>query len=215
MLIVTTPASDPWLISIEQARVAAGLEDDDESRDPELEILRASVSAQIYDALNIAAGNGAEPTIRQETLTQIMPAPQFGPLILERRHNVEIITVDGWSGAMTGDEYLVEAEAGLLHPSQFYRRGGYCNGNSRVTVVYKAGFDEVPAALVSAALDMMSLGLENSARDPAVKREVIDIDGVERTEQEFFAEDNSASVSAPIPAAILATIKRFRNSVYV
>ncbi len=213
MLIVTTPASDPWLITIEQARVAAGLEDDDASRDAELEPLRASVSAQIYDALNIAVGNGAEPTIRKETLTEIMLAPQRGPLILSRRHNVEVTSVSGWVGVT--DDYLVEAEAGIIHQPYSYGHRTYCSPG-QVTVVYEAGFDEVPPALAAAAANMVTLGLEGSStRDPSVKREIIDIDGVERTEQEFFEEDSSTSTNAaPIPASVLATIKRYRNSVY-
>lgn len=207
MLIVTTPASDPWLISIEQARVAAGLADTDTSRDAELEILRATVSAQIYDALNIATGNGAEPTIRRETLTQICSPPSFGPLILRRRHKVEVISITGWAS-----DYMVEAEAGLLH-SPYPSRRRSC-GEGLATIVYEAGFDEVPAALVTAALDMMTIGLESSARDPSVKREIVDVDGVERIEQEFFAESSASAVTAPIPTPILATLRRFRNSVH-
>lgn len=214
MLIVTTPAPDPWLITIEQARVAAGLEDDDTSRDAELEDLRATVSSQIYDALNIATGNGAEPTIRRETLKEIMLAPLRGPLILSRRHGVEVTSVTGWPGV--SEDYLVDMEAGLIHQPYSYGHRNFC-APGPVTIEYEAGFDEVPPALMNAALGLFTLGLDgsSSSRDPSVKREIIDIDGVERTEQEFFAEGSSSSAdSSSIPASVLATLKRFRNSVY-
>lgn len=207
MLTVTTPAPDPWLLTIEQARVAAGLPDDDDSRDAELEILRATVSARIYDALNIAVANGGEPTIRQETLTQVCRTPHFGPVVLRRRHNVEIISVSGWAS-----DYMLESEAGLLHSPGAGRRRA-C-GDGMTTVVYKAGFIEVPPILASAAMELLKSDIEGSTRDPSVKREIVDIDGVERIEQEFFSDSGSSSSEAVVPPTILATLKRFRNSVY-
>lgn len=214
MLKVTTPAANPWLLTIEQARVAAGLASNDTSLDTSLQILLASVSAAIFDALNIAVGNGAEPTIRKERLTEtVLVAPQW-PIVLKRRHNVSVVSVEGWPGVTGPDDYIVEAEAGIL------RRADGCilsrGPGSRATIVYDAGFDVVPPVLVAAANDMLVLRRAEVEREsPLLKKEVVDVDGIDRVEREYWVTAAGASAQTqPVPPSILATLKRFRNSIY-
>lgn len=212
MLTVTMKATDPWLLTIEQAREAAGLAVDDASQDAVLDILRATASAQIFDALNIAVGAGGEPTIRRETLTETLRLSSAYPIVLKRRHNVVVTSVTGWPGIGSAADYVVDAEAGIIRPAEIG-----CNSATRsspVVVVYQAGFETVPPVLVAAASDMIRLRRSAAERDPLVKKEVVDVDGVDRVETEFWVTAAGASAQTqPVPPSILATLKRFRNSV--
>lgn len=212
MLTVTTPATDPWLLTIEQARVLAGLEDDDTAQDESLNQMRAVVSAQIYDALNIAVGNGAEPTIRKERLTERLLVRGPGPILLKRRHNVSVVSISGWSGFPSADTYYVEAEAGIIRaiaPSC-----GMPASPMVVTIVYDAGFEDVPPVLVGAAADLIRVRRSEIERDPLVKKMVVDVDGVDRVETEFWVTAaGSTTQTDAVPPIILASLKRFRNSI--
>jgi hypothetical protein len=215
MLEVITPATDPWLLTLDQMKEAMGVTLNDGTRDAELNQLRASLSAQIYSALNIAIGNGAEPTLRRETLREVQIGPASGPLILARRHRVKLLSLTGWHGGTTLDDYFVEDESGIVKRPGRHMWGCSGGGAGRVVIEYEAGFDEVPPALVAAAMDMVRLFRSETNRDPLVKREVVDVDGVERIEQEFWVTAAGATtVNSPIPGSILATLKRFRNSAY-
>lgn len=214
MLVITTPADDPYLLTIEQARVAAGLAEDDDTQDAVIEALRASVSGQIYDALNIAVGSGAEPTIREETLTEVVLTAPGWPIILRRRHNVEVISIEGWPGVTSEEQYFVEAEAGILRRFDEDCRPGA--KAARATVVYKAGFAETPPVLVAAASELIRLRKSEAERDPLVKKTVVDVDGLDRVETDFWVTAAGATaVTQPVPPSIMATIKRFRNSVMI
>lgn len=211
MLLVTVLAADPRLMDVEQMRLAAGLQATDNSRDVELNLLNLRVSADITDACRVAIANGGEPTLKQETLSQVCRGGLRGPLILARRHNVEIVSAVADGTTLAADQYEVEGEAGLL-----WR---LCDGaqvswtERKIVVTYKAGFAEVPAALVGAASDLVRLRLSELSRDPLVKSQRVEVDGVETVETGFWVNaGGSSSSSGPVPADILAKLSRFTNS---
>lgn len=214
MLIVTTHATDPLLMTDEQMRLAAGLAADDTSQDAALALLNARISAEIYDYAGVAIGdNGKEPTLRQETLTETFRCPPSGPLILSRRHNVEIVSVaiDGETLDPTG--YEVEAESGLLnrvvdqHLSRW--RG------SLITVAYKAGFVTVPPALVGAASDLIRFRRSEVERDPLVRSSRIRVDGIDEVQTDYWVNSvtsgSASSTGVSIPPNVAAALTRFVN----
>lgn len=214
MLIVTTPATSTLLMTEEQMRVATGLAPDDSSQDPALALLNARISAEIVDFAGIAIGNnGKEPTLRQETLTETFRCPSAGPLLLSRRHNVEIVSVTVDGEAVDTDAFEIEAESGLLHRVAAQHLASW--RGSLISVVYKAGFETVPAALVAAASDLIRFRRSELARDPLVRSERIRVDGVDEVQTDYWVNavtSGSGSISgASIPPSVAAGLSRFVN----
>lgn len=214
MLIVTTPATDALLMSAEQMRVAAGLPSGDTSQDAALALLNARISADVYDVCGIAvADDGKEPTLRQETLTETFRYPSSGPLLLSRRHHIEIdaVTVDG--ELLDPAEYEVEAESGLLH--RVVGQHISCWRGSLVTVVYKAGFATVPALLVGAASDLIRFRRSEVERDPLIRSQRVKVDGVDEVQTDYWVNSvtsgSASSTGASIPPNVAASLSRFMN----
>lgn len=210
MLLVTVPAADTRLMDVEQMRLAAGLQATDNSRDAELNFLNLRVSADVTDACRVAIANGGEPTLKQETLSQVFRGCLRGPLILARRHNVEVASVVADGEPLAVEAYEVEGEAGLLWRLCDGAHGSWTE--RKIVVTYKAGFAEVPAALVGAASDLVRLRLSEFSRDPLVKSQRIEVDGVDTVETGFWVNAGGSSSSGPVPADILAKLSRFTNS---
>lgn len=216
MLIVTAAAVDPLLMTAAQMRAAAGVADSDTSKDAALALLNARISAEIYAACGIIISDDAkEPTIRQETLTETFRGHR-SPLILSRRHNVEIVSVTVGGASISPDEYEVESEAGLLHRLQGDRR--CCWRGTPVVVVYKAGFATVPPGLVGAASDLIRFRRSELERDPLVKSERVKVDGVDEVETGYWVNSvmsgSAVSPGAPIPPNVMAALSRFRNEAF-
>lgn len=213
MLTVTSPAEDPNLVSIEAMRLAAGLVPTDASRDTELALFNKRISADIAVACRVAVGNGADPTLRQETLTQVFRKVGRRGLVLARRHNVEVVSIvlDGSSLAVDVDFY-VNSEAGMLFRLRGDREIEWCG--RMATVVYKAGFDTVPADLEGAAMDLARIRLSDASRDPMVKGERVDVPGVmERETSYWVGAVPGASSRGPVPTDIMAKLSRYTNVV--
>lgn len=214
MLIVTTPATDPLLMTDEQMRLAAGLAADDASQDAALALLNARISAEVYDYAGIAIGdNGKEPTLRQETLTETFRCPSSGPLILSRRHNVEIVSVTVDGEALDPAGYEVEAESGRLN--RVIGQHLSCWRWSLITVVYKAGFATVPPALVGAATDLIRFRRSEIERDPLVRSQRVKVDGVDEVQTDYWVNSvtsgSASSTGASVPPNVAAALTRFVN----
>ncbi len=214
MLVVTTPADDPLIMTAAQMRAAAGLADADHSRDAEFLLLNQQISARIYEACNIAVGSGGEPTLRQETLTETKLVPNGWPIVLSRRHNVEVTTLTGWSGVSVPDDYFVDAESGVIR----YSTDPVVQvtpGRSKVVIVYKAGFEVTPPTLVAAASDMVRLSVSETSRDPLVKSVRIDVDGVDQVQTDYWVNSaGSTNTVTSVPPQIKAMLRRFFNPAY-
>lgn len=207
MLTITTPASDLQLLSIAEMRELAGVTDT--SQDEALTRLGLRIAADICAECNIAIGVGHPPTLKQETCTEIFRDVCDWTLILSRRHDgvIESVTVDGET--LADSESEVDAEGGLVarlgNDDRVQWRG------RKITVVYKAGFVEVPADLARAAADFFRLAWSESSRDLAVKAERVDVDGVEEREITYWAGALPGSTSGPVPDIVAGQLARFRN----
>lgn len=211
MLVVTTPAASRKLLTSEQMRVAAGLASSDSSQDTTLNVLNDRVSEDICTACNIAVGSGAEPTLRQERLTETFRGVCTEELILSRRHDVEIISVTVDDDLADADTYEVNAEEGLLYRLDDDERTIWAA--SKIVVVYDAGFDTVPPGLVGAASDLLRLRNSETSRDPLVKMERVDVYEVEEIERQFWVSSaGSSNSTTTVPPEISARLKRFMNA---
>jgi hypothetical protein len=150
-LVITTPAADPALLTIAQMRVAAKLDPSDGSQDADLAARGLAVAAGIMAECRIAVGQGGDPTLLQETLTETFYSVEIDELMLARRHNVAItsITVDGT--ALTAGQWVLNSEAGILTfllndcPRRWCAR--------KIVAVYQAGFATIPDDLVAVAIE--------------------------------------------------------------
>lgn len=212
MLLVTQAAGDRKLLTTEQMRLAAGLAADDASQDSALALLNARISAEIVEACRIAIGNGAEPTLRREALLERfrLGRDERGPLILARRHNVEILSVVIDGVALTPDDWLVDSESGLLAR---LRSGVECEWTGTTGLVaYRAGFEDVPPDLVGTASDLVRLRRSEVSRDPLAKRERVDVDGIDAIETEYWISVVGSSASTgPVPPELLQRLSRYVN----
>lgn len=206
-LVVTTPAADTALLTIEELRAAAGVTGS--AQDSVLLGIAEGVTSDIMAECNIAAGLGAnEPTLLTETLTETFYdwAPRRD-LVLSRRHNVAITSVAIDDSDIDSSEYVVNAEDGILSRIA----STWCG--AKIVVVYEAGFDEAPASLKQTAREIFSSRYSESTRDDMVKSEIIEIPGVETKRRDYWvgAVPGQASSEGPIPATLSGRLKRFRN----
>lgn len=210
MLTITMPADDLALLTDAEMRVAAGLGAGDSSQDAALRALGLRVAASIMSECNIAVGSGGEPTLLRETLTETFRRVSKERLILSRRHEVEITSVVEDDIALTADDYEVDPESGLLMRLSDDESIWWCA--RLVTVVYAAGFDDVPGDLKQAALDFFRSSYMESSRDPLVKSERTDIPGVMEQERQYWVGSvPGQSNEGAVPDVVSGQLKRFRN----
>lgn len=209
-LVITTPATDLALLTIDEMRFAAGVKNG--SRDAELRALESRVAASIMSECNIAIGVGAEPTLRSETVTETIYSPYGSILTLGRRHNVALssVTLDG--SAVSASDYVVDAEKGMMSKLQ----AGYpCHWSGQVAaIVYTAGFATVPGDLKQAALDCFRSFLAESTRDPSLKSVSQDIPGLMSETRELWVGSMPGQTKeGAVPDIVAGQLKRFRNYV--
>lgn len=181
MLAVTTPATDPRLLSAEEMRLAVGLASNDTSRDAALLALNNRISAIIARSCRVAAGGAAVATLRRETLTETFrPDQRLSGFMLSRRPVSSITSVVEDGTTLTGTDYEVDLGSGLLRRLRDDREIEWsCR---KTLVVYVAGWDVVPEDLKMAAANLAKEFYSVSTRDPNLKR--IKVDGVD--EREYF-----------------------------
>src|SRR4051812_30265352 len=167
-------------------RVAAGLEATDATQDTALNARGLGIAAAIMSECNIAIGNGSDPTLLQETLTETFFHVHKKELILARRHNIEIVSATADDVLLEGEECVVESEPGFLYRLwlQDGCQRGWCA--RKITVVYKAGFTTVPGDLRMAAIDFFAAVTQASGRDPFVKSESREIPGIETIRKDYW-----------------------------
>jgi hypothetical protein len=211
VLAVDTAAADTSLLTVAERRAAAGLLAADTSRDADLLAMDLRNSANICSECNIRVAGASEPTLRQEILIETFRVGSVGQLLLGRRHNVEIVSFDMDGTALTGADYIIDPEAGMLHRLIDDDIRYWCG--SKLTIKYKAGFVTVPNDLKSAAIDYLRLSWLDQARDPLVKSEEIEIQDVDRVKRDYWigAVPGQTSEGA-VPAIVAGQLKRFRNA---
>lgn len=208
-LTVTTPAGDLSLLTVAERREAIGVTDG--SQDTKLAALDLRNAASIMSKCDIAIGAGAEPTLRQETLTETFRGVDVDEIILARRHNVEISSLVEDGVTLTADVgFTVHPESGLLTRLCDDRPRRWCA--RKVVAVYQAGFAEIPRDLAEAAMEFMRLSWFQKNRDPSLKSEVVLIPDVRRIEQTFWVGPTPGqSNDGAVPEIVAGKLTRFLN----
>lgn len=208
ILTIMTPADDLALLTIDELRVAAGITGS--GSDPSLKAMGLRIAASIVAECGIAIGRGAEPTLRQEIVSETFYEVKCGELVLARRHNIEVasVTVDG--SVLDPGDVDVDPESGIawrLSDEQIVPWGA-----KKAVFIYKAGFEDIPGDLKMAATDFFRMAWLESTRDPALKGEVVDIPDVIRTEKTFWVGSvPGQSLESAVPDVVAGQLGRFRN----
>lgn len=213
ILVVTDSEDDLQLLSIAQMRDAAGLAVGDSSKDTALRARGLAVAAGIMSECRIAVGQGNDPTLKQETLTETFySVHEVSKLMLARRHNIAIIsiTVDGTALATDGTAFFVNPESGLVTYLSNDCPRRWCA--RKIVAVYQAGFEVTPPDLLQAALDYFRAITLEGDRDPSVKAESVEVPGIETRRTELWAGTLPGSASASgLPDSVASQLGRFRN----
>lgn len=212
MIEIITPATDPNLLTIEQARVLAGLASNDATQDATLEPLVDRISADIYSACRIKRGKGHPRTIRKETLRETKFFPGGGKLILARRHEITLTSISLGGAVQDIAPYVVEGDQGIVFTVDGVNYSKLPRG--LMSIVYEAGFDEIPADLLGIASELFRIYHAVDTRDPGVKSVRIDVDDIEEIETQYYAPTSSTSSPLGLPADISARLKPYQNAAY-
>ncbi|MEO3386011.1 hypothetical protein [Mesorhizobium sp. CAU 1741] len=210
-LTITTPANDPQLLTIEEMRAAAGVAD--ASQDATLTAMGLQIAADIAVECNIAIGGGSVPTLRRETVTEVLRGVRRDQFALRRRHDIDVSSLVEDGVTLTeGVDFLVDSESGIVERLECDRPVPWCA--EKVTIVYVAGFDAVPSDLRHAATEFFRASLLASQRDPLVKGTETEIPGLHRRRTDYWVGSvPGQSNEGAVPDAIDGKLKRFRNGV--
>lgn len=210
ILVISSAASDTTFLTVEERRAAAGLADGDSSKDPALLAMDKRNAAAICSECNVRAAGGAEPTLRQETVVETCRSVYASAILLSRRHNVEITAFDCDGTALTGTDYEVDPESGIL--TRLIDDSAVAWSAKKLTITYKAGFVTVPSELTAAANDLFRLTWLNQNRDPSVKSEEIEVQDIDRVKRDFWVGAiPGQETEGAVPAIVAGQLKRFRN----
>lgn len=212
MFTITTPAADPNLLTIEEMRLIAGLATTDTSLDGELAPLRLRISAEIHTACRISVGPGNPPTLRRETLSEMirLPSGSAGALVLSRRHDIVIASITADGALLVAADYEVDPESGLL--TRLYNDEPSAWMETKVVIAYEAGFATVPQDLIGAASDLVSYRRSEAKTDPLVSRTRIRVEGIDDIQTDYFAtRGQSAGLAGSLPTDIAAKLQRYMN----
>ena len=212
MLVVITPASDPNLFTVEQARAFVGLNEGDISHDDTLQRLTDRVSAEIYAACRIVRATGSPRTLRRETVRETKLFRGGERITLARRHEIALTSLSVAGSAQDVANYFVEGDSGLITCIAANQVSTW--GTGLIVAEYAAGFEDVPADLLGAASDLLRVFYSGDARDPLVKSVRVDVDGLEEVETQYFAGSSSTSTVTGLPSDIMARLHPYRNSTY-
>jgi len=207
---VTVPADDLSLLTTAQLRQAAGLATGDTSRDPELTQLGLRISAEIATACQIASDGLNPPTLRSETIVETYwHGAHCDGVMLARRFVSAVSAVDECGTTIIADDYLIEREAGIIARLSSSRPWHWARG--ALSITYVAGFTDVPADLVGAAMDLARLRLSADAVDPMEKGRTIEIPDVETTRIDRWVGSTPGAAAGSVPADIAAKLSRYMN----
>lgn len=171
MLVVTTPASDPTLLSAQELRDAVGAADG--SHDTALASIGRRVAAAIARVCGVAAGGAVAPTLRKETLTETFRLEAARQkLILARAPVVSVTSVVEDGITLAAADYEIDAGPGLLLRLDDDTPAAW--EPCKITVVYSAGWETVPDDLKLAATKLVQAAFASGSRDPDLKRERVD-----------------------------------------
>lgn len=199
---VTSAASDLNLLSIADLRSAAGVSDN--SQDAALTVLGAQVSLAIARACGIAADGVNMPTLKRETCSEVfrLRCP-VSRLMLARRPVTSISSVTIATTTQEASAYEIDAASGRLARLSGDAEIDWPSG--KITVIYVAGYETVPADVKLAASKAVALLNTEAGRDPNLKRE--DIPGV--IEREWWVAPSSDPLLSNEISELLAPYRQY------
>lgn len=155
MLTVIVPADGLHLLTVEELRLAAGLDPSDGSQDTALQAQGLQAAAALAAACGVAKAGydpslaplrGEAPrTLKAETLVQtfrVKPGYQYGTLFLARWPVIEIISITEDMTELVADNWELDVSDASLtrisgNETLFWPAG-------RVIVEYEAGYENIP-----------------------------------------------------------------------
>lgn len=205
ILTISTPATSRALLTEAELRTIAGVTD--ASRDTELAEagLRA---ADIIAEHCLVGGDGVTPvTLLRETLVETFRLRRSTEMLILARRFLGTVSVVEDGTTLEATDFAIQAGAGILTR---LRDDEPCWWTGRkIVVTYQAGFAEPPSALKEAATRILRLNLSGTSRDPLVKRERIDVDGIEATETEFWV---GPVTGGAIPTDVADILRPYMNN---
>ncbi|MBR0931639.1 hypothetical protein JQ561_33940 [Bradyrhizobium diazoefficiens] len=206
MFQVTQPADDLNLLTIDELRVAVGLDADDASQDAKLETLGKRVSAMIAASCRVAKDGVNPPTLLLEGCEDSYRLKCGQQAIYLSRRPVQqmvSVTVNGTTMAQDVD-YEVDPAAGklvrLCGDQETWWQAG------RIVVEYDAGYETVPDDLKAIAAQLAGGYWADDGVDPLEKR--ISIPGVMDVERWV---DSSADPQMPADILNALTVAGYVN----
>lgn len=181
---VTTAATDLTLLTLQELRIAAGLDPTDTSQDQVLIGYEAEAAAEIMSDCKIASDGVHPPTVHSETCSDIFRISCAIDVIrLSRRHvgSIASVTADGVVLATT--DWWLDAEGGKI--TRLISDVDAAWTAKKVTVVYIAGFTVIPADLKAESKWRVKVKNSEGARDPLARRHRIEIPGVRLMEVDY------------------------------
>jgi len=192
--LVVTPAESMALVSVDDAKVALGIEAGDTSQDDALAVQINAVSmainnycdrifaVQTYrDQLRDACGSYGEPLVTRQY--PIVVADEVSLLVSEGGSPLDPALIEVF--AETGQIFRLDATALPI-----------AWGAALVAVDYTAGFVTIPADVQAACLEWLTLRWHAVGRDPALRSETIP----DLITQVYAGETGAGSSGGAIPA---------------
>lgn len=212
---ITTATDVETILSQAERRAMAGLAANDAGQDAALAALDERVTATIMQACRVREADAGEypPTLFRERISETIELSSDAAAIrLARRFKMEIVSITLDSSALAETEYFVQSAAGVLK-----KRGRMpfdrWAGGSVFVIDYWAGFSSTPLDLKQAAMDCFRLFYQESTRDPLVKRQRIDIPGLENRETDYWVGAIPGQGEGPVPDVVMGQLTRFINEV--
>lgn len=190
MLTVTTPASDPTLLTAAEVAEATGIAVSDSAK---INRVNSRVSEIIAAACNIPRAGAAILTLREETLTETVRFQSGGALYLSRKPIVSVVSVKEGDTELSVEDFEIENERCIRRIKDGEL---FCWTVGKIEVVYKAGFAVVPPMLKELAAKLATVINAETGRDPSLGS--VDIPGVISETYRFGRPDDPL-----VPAEIM------------
>ena len=203
LIAITVPATDKTLLSIDEMRLAAGLDQGDQSKDTALRTLNAQLSRVITSTCRVRSDGVNEPTLRRETIAETYRLSEcMAGLFLSRPLAPAIVSITEDGTAVDAADYELDAVCGIVRRLDNDEYDEW--EAAKVIVTYQAGFSVVPSDLKLAMQKLVSSITASEGRDPSLKR--LKVDGV--SEHEWWV----GPVSDPIiPQEVMDLLAPYRK----
>jgi hypothetical protein len=167
---VITPATDPGLITLDDAKLVLGVAESDTSHD---DIIQAEINAVSAAISNYCDRLFPKQTYRDQfsqfywSYAEPLRAQQYPILLDDSTPPIPLlgVTIDG--GVLDPTLFEVDLDTGRA----FRLNGGW--GGTAVVMDYTAGYDPIPADLQAAANEWLTARWLMRGRDPSIRSEAV------------------------------------------